>query len=219
MTKTSFEFLTDIDMAEFISKRAHDLRSPYNHVIGFTKMVLNGQSGPLTDMQKEDLSTSYKSAMRTLWVMNNLIDIARLSRNEKGTSPSEVDVNDVLDRAIADWKKFNFGDESVIASMVMTNSPIIKADEVQTRQVISNFITYIKDHMHPGASVTITVDDDPTGWLFTVEATGEIKELHAQMDTEMTGYVCNKYLQLAGGEILAGEAGDGKATVKFVLPK
>ena len=219
MTKTTFEFQTDIDMAEFISKRAHDLRSPYNHVIGFTKMVLNGQSGPLTDMQKEDLSTSYKSAMRTLWVMNNLIDMARLSRDEKGTNPSEADVNGILDRAIADWKKFNYGNESVIASMVLTDFPTFKADEVQTKQVISNFITYVMDYMSPGASASVTVEDDPAGWLFTVEATGEVKDLHAEMDLEMAGYVCHKYLELAGGEVRLGEAGDGKAAVKFVLPK
>jgi len=87
MTKTTFEILTDIDLAEFISRRAHDLRTPYNHVVGFTKMVLNEQSGPLTDMQKEDLSISYKSAMRALWVMNNLIDMARLSRDERTLNP------------------------------------------------------------------------------------------------------------------------------------
>lgn len=218
MTKTTFEFQTDVDMAEFISKRAHDLRSPYNHVVGFTKMVLNEQSGPLTDLQKKDLSTSYKSAMRTLRVMNNMIDMARLNRGMRFLSLSDVDVNQMLDQAIAHWKKFNYGDNCTIASLVLVSSPIIKADEALIRQVISNFITYVKEYMQPNPSVTITVEDDHAGWLFTVEATGNIKDLHSELDLEMAGYVCHKFLELAGGKIRKGEAGDGKATVTFFLP-
>jgi signal transduction histidine kinase len=218
MTKTTFEFQTDIDMAEFISKRAHDLRSPYNHVVGFTKIVLNGQSGPLTDLQKEDLSISYKSAMRTLWVMNNLIDMARLSRKKRSLNLSDVDANQMLDEVIDHWKKYHYGDNSTIARMVLVNPPLIKADESLVRQVISNFITYVKEYLQPNPNVTISVEDDQEGWLFTVEATGDIKDLHSELDLEMAGYVCQKYLELAGGKIRMGEAGDGKATVKFVLP-
>lgn len=218
MTKKTFEFRTDIDIAEFISERAHDLRSPYNHVVGFTKMVLNGQSGPLTDLQKKDLSTSYKSALRTLWLMNNMIDMARLSIGNRSIYLSNVDINQVLEQAIAHWKKFNYEDNSTIASLVLVNSSLIKADEALIRQVISNFISYVKGYMQPNPNVAITVEDDHAGWLFTIEATGNIKELHSELDLEMAGYVCHKYLELAGGQIRKGEAGDGKATVTFFLP-
>lgn len=219
MTKTTFEFLTDIDLAEFISRHAHDLRSPYNHIVGFTKMVLNEKSGTLNDMQKEDLSISFKSSMRALWMMNNLIDMARLSREERTLNPAELEINQLLDQTIAHWKKFNYGDNSTLASIVLTNHPKIKADEAQIKQVISSFITYVKDYMEPDPSLTISVEDDDAGWLFTVEATGINMDLHSVLELEMAGYVCQKYLKLAGGKIRMGEAGDGKATVKFVMPK
>jgi len=124
----------------------------------------------------------------------------------------------MLDQTITHWKKFNYGDNSTIASIILTNIPKIKADEAQIRQVISNFITYVKDYMQPNPSVTITVEDDDAGWLFTIEATGIIKDLQSELELEMAGYVCQKYLELAGGKIHLGEAGDGKATIKFVLP-
>lgn len=219
MTKTKFEFLTDIDMAEFISKRAHDLRSPYNHVIGFTKMVLNGQSGPLTDLQKEDLSTAYKSSMRTLWLMNNLIDIARLSRNEKALTLAEVDVNQMLDQVIAQWKKFNPDKGNLIASMVMTSSPMLKVDELQTRQILTGYISYMVEYMQPGAGVTITVEDESDWWLMTIEATGNAKDHFSEVDLEMTGYISGKFLELAGGEVRDSGLDEGRAYVKFGLPK
>ena len=88
MGKLTFDLPDQLDLAKFISVEAHDLRSPFSHVVGFSKIVLNGQSGPLTDLQKEDLTTVYQSALRALTLMNNLIDMARLSRREKTASPA-----------------------------------------------------------------------------------------------------------------------------------
>ena len=44
MTKSQIEFPTKVDLEEKISVWAHDLRSPFNHILGFTKMVLKGMS-------------------------------------------------------------------------------------------------------------------------------------------------------------------------------
>ena len=83
MAKSQIEFPTQVDLEEKISDWAHDLRSPFNHVIGFTKLMLKEQSGPLTDLQKEDLTTVYRSSLRAMSLVNNLIEIARLQRGEK----------------------------------------------------------------------------------------------------------------------------------------
>ena len=44
---------TQIDLDQFISVQAHDLRTPFNHIIGFSKMTLNTiGDAPLTNFQK-----------------------------------------------------------------------------------------------------------------------------------------------------------------------
>ena len=109
MTKSQIEFPTQIDMEEKVSEWAHDLRSPFNHVLGFTKMVLNGMSGPLTDQQKEDLTTAYHSALRAMSQVNNLIEIARLQRGEKDVNRTSQELQAFLDQTIAQWQKKNPG--------------------------------------------------------------------------------------------------------------
>ena len=50
MVRTALELPEQVDLVHFISREAHDLRSPFNQVVGFTKIVLNGLDGPLTDV-------------------------------------------------------------------------------------------------------------------------------------------------------------------------
>src|SRR5512134_3419510 len=105
MTKTQIEFPVRVDLEEKISVWAHDLRSPFNHVLGFTKIVLNGQSGPLSGTQKEDLTIAYRSALRAMSQVNNLIEIARLQRNEKDVNRTQFELGLFLDQTVSQWQK------------------------------------------------------------------------------------------------------------------
>ena len=71
MADREIHFPSHVNLEEKISTWAHDLRSPFNHMLGFTKIVLNGQSGPLSDLQKEDLKTVYHSSLRAMALVNN----------------------------------------------------------------------------------------------------------------------------------------------------
>ena len=46
----------EIDLAAFISKEAHDIKSPFNRALGFLKLVLEGFDGPISEQAKNDLT-------------------------------------------------------------------------------------------------------------------------------------------------------------------
>ena len=106
----SLELPTRIDIEEFISREAHDLRSPFNQVIGFGKMLINTvKNEPFSDLQKEDLNTVYRSGMRALVLMNALIDATRLNRGEKTVSRAGTNLESMLSHSVTQWKKFHPG--------------------------------------------------------------------------------------------------------------
>ena len=93
---------TQIDLDQFISLQAHVLRTPFNHITGFSKMLLNtvGDTA-LSNFQKDDLGTVYRSGMRALTLLNGLIDIARINQHEKEANPKETDIEQLIAQGLA----------------------------------------------------------------------------------------------------------------------
>jgi signal transduction histidine kinase len=109
----TLELPTKIDLEQFISEEAHDLRSPFNQVIGFGKMLINTvKDQPFSDVQKDDLNTVYRSGMRAFNMINALIDIARINRGEKIANPGDTGIQQLMERSLSQWKKFHPGSVS-----------------------------------------------------------------------------------------------------------
>ena len=149
---------TQIDLDQFISLQAHDLRTPFNHITGFSKMLLNTVGdAPLTEFQKEDLGTVYRSGMRALMLMNGLIDIARINQNEKEPKFKDTDIEQLIAQGLVQWRKFNPGADAQADYQVLTTAKTMLADEQIIRQVIAGFIAYVALYCEAKAKITIIV--------------------------------------------------------------
>jgi signal transduction histidine kinase len=218
MAKLNFDFPPEFDLAQFVSVEAHDLRSPFNHVIGFSKLVLNGQDGPLTDVQKEDLTTVYQSGMRALTLMNNLIDMARLSRREKTASLAPVDTAKVLDQAIALWKKFNPGRRIEVETDYRAAAPGVQADEAHLKQAVFSFMAYAAAYTEDPAKITVRAEVEPGWQVITVTSAGKRPPFPSALDLSMHGFIGRGMIELNGGLIRSGEDSADGAAICFALP-
>jgi K+-sensing histidine kinase KdpD len=219
MTKTQIEFPARIDLEEKISTWAHDLRSPFNHVLGFTKMVLNGQSGPLSETQKEDLSIAYRSALRAMSQVNNLIEIARLQRGEKDVNRAELELGPFLDQTLSQWQKNNPGIEMPVAVFQTVENPAVALDKVQTGWVLNGFFSYLAAYSDGTGSLALEVVEEPEALVFTLRQMGITKKGHDKITLEMFAFICKAYIELQGGQIRRSELDEGEALVEFSLPK
>lgn len=219
MTKSQIEFPTQVDLEEKISEWAHDLRSPFNHVLGFTKMVLNGMSGPLTDQQKEDLTTAYHSALRAMSQVNNLIEIARLQRGEKDVNRTSLELQAFLDQTIAQWQKNNPGIAMPIATILMVGSPTAELDRQQTGWILNGFFSYLAAYSEGTGNLTLEISEAANSLNFKLHQIGITKKGFDEMTLEMFAQICRAYIELQKGEILQNELDETEATVQFALPK
>jgi len=219
MTKTQIEFPARVDLEEKISAWAHDLRSPFNHVLGFTKMILNGQSGPLSDMQKEDLTIVYRSGLRAMSQVNNLIEIARLQRGEKDVNRAPVELRPFLDQTIAQWQKTNPGIEMPLAILQTMGSPIVALDKLQTGWILNGFFSYLAAYSDGTGNLTLEVDEEKDALVFTLRQMGITKLGHDKITLDMFAVICKAYIELQGGEIRQSELDESEALVQFSLRK
>ncbi len=219
MAKTIPGFPAHFDVGAFLSREAHDLRAPFNHIIGFSRIVLKGQEGPLTDFQREDLTTVYNSGVRALFFVNSLIEIARISQGEKTLRLDEIEVTSFIHDAVAYWKKNNSAQDVQFEIETSVVSPTIYADETQLRQVIASLVSYVAEYTKDAAKVTLTTTEEPEWLVTTIQSAGQKASSQSALDLEMLGFISRAYIEQHGGNIRAQEETDAGAMVCFALPK
>ena len=132
---------SDRARSDFISTVSHELRTPLNSIIGFTKLLLNQQIGPLNELQQTDLSLINDSAQHLLNLVNNILDLSKIEAEKI--------------ELIMDWAPIEKITVGTIAStsVLIENKPIelredlepglphIYVDNNRVRQVIINMLS------------------------------------------------------------------------------
>jgi signal transduction histidine kinase len=219
MASIPLDLPAQLDLEQFISEQAHDLRSPFNQIVGFSKLLAsNLGAGYPPDLQKEDASTIYRSSQRALLLMNSLIDVARLKRREKEVSLAEVEIKSLLDQSLAYWKKFNPASALQAEYQISTSASHLYTDEVLLRQILCSFIMVVAQYVDPQGTVMLTVEEEAGGSLLKVSSAGEKTTPFSQLDLQMQGYIGRAMVELQHGEIRLAEEKDDGASIQFALP-
>nr|MCU0475226.1 response regulator [Anaerolineae bacterium] len=150
------EELMELDRlkSDFLANMSHELRTPLNSIIGFSRMMLKGMSGQLSEMQEQDLTTIFTSGNHLLTVINDILDQAKITAGKMTVSVEEFDLKPELDAV----KSIGLGlvkDKPIDLRMdVSPNMPRVYGDKVRVRQVLLNLVSNASKFTRQG-SVTI----------------------------------------------------------------
>jgi signal transduction histidine kinase len=149
--------------SEFLASVSHELRTPMNAIIGYTKLMLDGLDGDLSEQQTADLERVVQAADNLLGLINGLLDLAKIEAGKMDLNLEEVDIHlaidDVIDlvRASADAKSL------WLRAEVDAELPTAWADRARIRQVLVNLIANaVKFTEHGGVTIRASVSD---GWI------------------------------------------------------
>jgi signal transduction histidine kinase len=143
--------------SEFVANMSHELRTPLNAIIGFAKVILNEIDGPLTDMQREDLSAIYSSAQHLLSLVNDILDLSKIEAGKMELHKEWVDINELVYGVMATTIPL-IGDKDIkLVERVAEEVPPVYVDRTRIRQVILNLLSNAAKFTERG-SITLTVD-------------------------------------------------------------
>lgn len=150
--------------SQFLASMSHELRTPLNSIIGFSRVMLKGIDGALTEMQEQDLTTIYNSGNHLLNLINDILDQAKIEADELNLKFSFFDVKPMIESvrsiAIGMLKEKHLD----LYVEIAPNMPQAFGDEFRSRQILLNLVSNaIK--FTPSGSVTIAAyaaeGDDP----------------------------------------------------------
>ena len=86
--------LREVDQlkSQFLANMSHELRTPLNSIIGFSRVILKGIDGPITDIQQQDLTAIYNSGQHLLGLINDILDLARIEAGKMELNFEEVHI-------------------------------------------------------------------------------------------------------------------------------
>ena len=82
--------------SQFLANMSHELRTPLNSIIGFSRVILKGIDGPITDLQQQDLLAIHNSGQHLLGLINDILDLSRIEAGKMELTFDEVNLPDLI---------------------------------------------------------------------------------------------------------------------------
>lgn len=100
--RESLERLRELDKlkSNFLAMISHELRTPLTSVIGYSEMMLEGMTGPLTEEQGKYLQTIKEKGDSLLELIGTLLDISRIESGILRVNCSEVPLDELVSGAM-----------------------------------------------------------------------------------------------------------------------
>jgi signal transduction histidine kinase len=126
----------------FLASMSHELRTPLNSVINFTKFVMKGVMGPVTEKQEETLSKVVGSAKHLLNLINDVLDISKIESGSLNLFVEEnVDVEEILN-TVKSTAESLLSDKPIQLQLdIESDLPHILGDRQRVLQIMLNMVS------------------------------------------------------------------------------
>jgi len=214
--------------SEFLANMSHELRTPLNGILGFAKLMHDGEVGEVNEQQREFLGLVLTSATHLLQLINDVLDLAKVEAGKLDFHPVSVDLNKVVGEICSVVRELAAKKRIRIAIELEPDACDLTADPARLKQVLYNYLSNAIKFTEPEGRITVRARAEGESVRLEVEDTGSgisaagIAELFTdfhQLDKgagkghEGTGLglaLTKKLIEAQGGEVgVSSEVGVG----------
>ncbi len=157
---------------DFISMASHQLRTPLTSVKGYLSMVLDGDAGKLTSMQRKMLDQAFVSSQRMVFLIADLLNVSRLKTGKFVIESGVVNLSQTVNDEVKQLKETAKNRSLELQYEKPEQFPDLYLDDTKIRQVIMNFIDNAIYYTKPGGFIRIELIDKPAAVEFKVHDNG-----------------------------------------------
>lgn len=144
---------------DFVSMASHQLRTPLTSVKGNLSLVLDGDAGKISGLQRQLLEQAFSSSQRMVYLIADLLNVSRLKTGKFVIERSPVDlalvveeeVNQLVDTAKSRQLTLAYDKPEGISELML--------DDTKTRQVIMNFIDNAIYYTPAGGRIDVVLSE------------------------------------------------------------
>ena len=223
--------------SQFLANMSHEFRTPLNAILGYTHMLLQGVSGPMSETQRRSLVRIDSNSRHLLALINDILDITRIEAGRMPLHLSSFSVQQLVDEVTAELEPIIKRSNLRITTRLSRGTPQLRSDRQKVKQIVVNLLSNALKFTHDGSitisamyrgtdkMVALAVSDTGIGIAPSDQA--KVFEDFRQLDSSPArGYggtglglsICRRLAVMLGGTIeLKSEEGNG-STFTLVLP-
>jgi signal transduction histidine kinase len=157
---------------QFLANMSHELRTPLNSIIGFSRVILKGIDGPVTDLQRQDLTAIYSSGQLLLQLINDILDLSKIEAGKMELVFAETELYELIQGVIATTMALVKEKRQIeLRQNIASDLPLIIADATRLRQVLLNLLSNAVKFTEEG-HVDLSATHDSRSVTFQVSDTG-----------------------------------------------
>jgi PAS domain S-box-containing protein len=221
---------------KFFSIIAHDLRNPFQSIMGFADLLVKNYAELEDQIKKEYIGLIYESSQYAHSLLENLLHWSRTQTDSIKYEPSEISIALIIDENLH-MLHANIEKKGLSVTLKVDSNAKVYADKNMLDTVVRNLINNAVKFTPRGGKITIQSQDKKDFLVISITDTGvgiEAEDLHKLFHLETfhttpgteeesgTGLgliICNEFVKKHGGEISVDSKPGKGTTFTFTLPK
>src|SRR6056297_311767 len=221
---------------EFVSIAAHQLRTPLSAIKWAIKMILEGDTGPINQDQREILTKGFESNERMIKLVNDMLNVSRIEEGRLQYNFAKTNFKEVYETVVGNVKS-KIKEKNIKVNIKKPDKmPSVYMDKEKIRLVIQNLLENAVKYTPVNGTVTLEIQKQKKNLRIKAKDNGvgipekDQKKLFSKffraenvkkMQTDGTGlglFIANNIIKKHGGEIHF-KSEEGKGTeFYFYLP-
>ncbi|HEY8831404.1 MAG TPA: HAMP domain-containing sensor histidine kinase [Gemmatimonadaceae bacterium] len=220
---------------DFLAVMSHELRTPLTAIMGYEELLSDGITGPVTELQRQQLGRINASAHHLLGLIDEILTFARVDIGRERVRWESMSVNHTLSDAAALVEPMASAKNLKLVVNLMSEDQSIQTDGTKLRQMLVNLLSNgikftDKGEVDLGCSVSngvleVSIADTGVGIAAeNIEYVFEPFWQAEQMATRKTGgtglglSVTRKLARLLGGDVTVASRIGAGTTFVLTLP-
>jgi two-component system, sensor histidine kinase and response regulator len=220
---------------KFYSIIAHDLKNPFNTILGFSDLLLEQVRDNNYEGIDEYAEIVSKSSHRLMDLLTNLLEWSQTQTDGIRFNPKHYDLEDIIDECLKLFDD-NAKQKSITIKKILPQNINVFADKSMISTVMRNLLSNAIKFSKEGGQIIISAQKTPYKTLISVKDNGigiepnRIKSLFSidsgestqgtnrEQGTGLGLILCKEFVDKHGGKLsVESEAGKG-STFHFTLP-
>ncbi|MEL7407288.1 MAG: HAMP domain-containing sensor histidine kinase, partial [Cyanobacteria bacterium J06558_2] len=192
---------------ELLSNVSHELRTPLTIISGYMQSILR-RGENLSEMQTEALTIASAEADRTVQLLQDLLDLARLDSGSMQFQTETILLNELLQEVISMAQQYS---QRSIKCHAPENEIAIKADCNRLKQVLLNLIDNAVKYSEPETPVIIRLRSEYN------QAIVQVCDRGFGIPLQQQGRIFERFFRVDEARNRAGGTGLGLSIVKTLV--